>query len=128
MAAKPQFTNVPNLGQAALSVANANRDGTGTLVDLFTAGASGSRVDKIVIKATGNTTVGMVRIYLKPAAGSAKLMTEVPVPIVNVAANIPGFETVVDLLGGIPLPAGAKLQAAPHNAEAFVLHAIGGDF
>lgn len=128
MAVKPQFTSTPNVGQGALSVANTNRDGTGALVDVFTAGAAGSRVDKIVVKATGSTTAGMVRIFVKLGAGTARLLTEVPVSAITPAANLPGFETVVDLLGGIPLPSGAKLQAATHNAEAFVLTACGGDF
>lgn len=128
MAVKPQFTSTPNVGIAALSVANTNKDGTGTLVDLFTAGAAGSRVDKLVVKATGNTTSGMVRIFVKLGAATARLLTEIPVNAITPSANLPGFETIVDTLGGLPLPTGAKLQAATHNAEAFVVTAFGGDF
>lgn len=124
----PVFALAPNVGQAVLSVANANRDGTGTLVDLFTAGANGSRVDKVVHKATAATTAGVIRIYLKLASGTARLLTEVPVLAATPSASSAAWEQVTDFLGGLVLPTGAKLQAAPNNAEGFVVTAFGGDF
>lgn len=128
MAGKPQFAATPNVGVAALSAANTNRDGSGALVDLFTAGAAGSRVDKVVVKATQTTAAGMIRLFLKPGAAAAQLLTEVPVNPIVPSASLPAFETVLDLLGGITIPSGSKLQAATHNAETFVVTAFGGDF
>lgn len=128
MATDPQFTVTPNVGQAALTAANPNRDGTGALVLGFTAGANGGRIDKIVVKATVSTTAGMVRAFLKNGAGVAMLVTEVPIDLVTVSATVPGFEVVTDLLGGLPVPAGWTLQLSTHNAEAINVTTFGGDF
>jgi hypothetical protein len=127
MSSSPQFTTTPKVGIGALSVANTNRDGTGTIATIFSAGASGSRVDKAVIKATGTTTAGMVRLFVHNGT-SASLLTEIPVSAITVGANTPGFETVVDFLGGLVLPTGYSLRASTHNAEAFNVTAFGGDF
>ncbi|MFY8165200.1 MAG: hypothetical protein ACOVJ8_01330 [Sediminibacterium sp.] len=41
----PIFVLTPNTSTATIDAANTARDGSGTLVTAFTAGASGSRVD-----------------------------------------------------------------------------------
>ena len=57
---------------AQLSVANANRDGTGTLVPLMFGGPSGSRIDRMQFEASGVTTAGMIRLFkTKGFAGGA---------------------------------------------------------
>ena len=48
----------------ALSVANTNRDGTGTIVNCFTPGASGSIIDSVEGRFEVTSTAGMVRIFL----------------------------------------------------------------
>lgn len=50
-------------GLAQLSLANTNRDGTGTLVSLVVAGQLGTRVDRVQFQATGTTTAGMLRLF-----------------------------------------------------------------
>ena len=127
MSSTPQFTGTPKVGIGALSVANTNRDGTGTIATVFSAGASGSRIDKAVVKATQTTTAGMVRLFLHDGA-TAKLLTEIPVSAITVGANVPGFETVVDFLGGLVIPTDYSLRASTNNAETFNVTAFGGDF
>jgi hypothetical protein len=47
MAISPSFANVPRIGLAQVSVANANRDGTtGTYVDVITGGANGTKISE----------------------------------------------------------------------------------
>jgi hypothetical protein len=48
----------------SISTANTNRDGTGTLGVVYTAGPSGARIDKINTQASATTTAGMVRYYI----------------------------------------------------------------
>lgn len=134
MAASPNFSATPRVAIGALSAANTNRDGTGTLVTVFTAGASGSRVDSIVIQATATTTAGMVRLYLHDGT-DARLYDEVPVIAVTPGASAPAWSVALGnnaplSTGRYPLmlPTGFSLRAAPHNAEAFLVHAMGGDF
>lgn len=127
---KPIFAGTPKVGVASLAVANPSRDGTGAIVDLFTAGAEGARVDKIVIRALAATTAGAVRHFYKPAGGGAtwSLLDETTVAARAPSAGTPAFGAVIDLIGGLVLPAGAKLGMSTHNAEAFVVTAFGGDF
>lgn len=125
MATAAAFAATPRFNQGLVSVANPGRDGTGTVVDILTSGASGSRVDSLNIKAITTTTAGMVRIYIYDGA-NARLFKEVLVSAITVSATVAGFETTVAL--GIVLPATHKIQASTEKAESFVVAAIGGDF
>lgn len=60
----PIFLLTPNNGIASVSTANTARDGTGTIATIFTAGANGSRVEEIVVKATGDPADSVVTVFL----------------------------------------------------------------
>lgn len=64
MTTSAQYAATAKVGVAAISTANTNRDGTGTLGVVLTAGNSGARIDKINTQASGTTTAGVVRYYL----------------------------------------------------------------
>lgn len=127
MSATPQFTAVPRIGAGLISAANANRDGTGTVVNIFTAGANGSRVDRIRVKAIVTTTLGMVRAFVHDGA-NFRLITEIPVAAITVSASVAGFEFLYPFSGGFPLPTGYSLRFSTHNAESFHITCEGGDF
>ena len=86
MAASPAFAATPKIGAVTVSTANTNRDGTGTIATVFTAGSSGSKIEEVVMKATSDPADSTVVLYLydgatyyafdewdigNPAAGSA---------------------------------------------------------
>lgn len=126
MATSPQYAAIPKIGATAISTANTARDGSGTIGTVFSAGASGSRVERVVIKATASTTAGIVRIFLHDGS-SARLISEVPVQAITVSANVPSFETEVIFEDGMVLPTGYSLRASTHNAENFNVVALGAD-
>ena len=64
MSSSPQFAATPAIGVASVSTANTNRDGTGTIATVLTAGSEGSRVDEIVVQATGDPADSIVTIFL----------------------------------------------------------------
>lgn len=64
MAASPTYASTPRLGVAAVSTANTNRDGTGTIVDVLTGVAAGTRVERIVLKATGDPADSIVTVFI----------------------------------------------------------------
>lgn len=91
MANAPAFAVTPRIGVAAVSVTNTNRDGTGTIETILTGAASGTRINEIVIKATGDPADSIITLFLhngttaflideidigNPAAGSATLPTQ----------------------------------------------------
>lgn len=64
MASSPAFIATAKIGAGSVSTANTNRDGTGTIATIFTAGASGSKINEIVLKATGDPADSIVNIFI----------------------------------------------------------------
>lgn len=132
MAATPSYAASPKVGLGQVTVANPNRDGTGTLATIFTAGTNGSRVDSLALKATVTTTAGAVRLFLHDGT-SARLLTEVPVLAVTPSATIPAWEAQLSTNSmsqvlPIILPTGYSLRASTEKAEAINVIAVGGNF
>ena len=127
MAASASFASVPRSEVAAISAANTNRDGTGTIVSAFTTGASGSRIERIEIKATGTTTAGMVRAFKKEGAGAWMLWREYVVSAITPGAAVATFRVLDDEIGEI-LETNFQIGFSTHNAETFNCHVSGGDF
>lgn len=69
----PIFVQTPKIGKAAIAAANTARDGSGTIVTAFTAGANGAYVKKIVFRssqATASANSAMVvRVWISTDAG-----------------------------------------------------------
>ena len=132
MSTSAQYASTPKCGVGQVSVANTNRDGTGTIVTVFSAGANGSRIDAIDLKAVGTTTAGMIRLFIHDGA-NARLLTEVPVIAITPSGTLPSWETQLNtntMTQVLPLvlPTGYSLRAATNNAETFNVIALGGDF
>ncbi len=132
MSTSPQYASTPRCGIGQASVANTNLDGTGTLATILTAGASGSRIDAINLKAVATTTAGMIRLFIHDGT-NARLLTELPVLALTPSATLPSWEaqlTTNNMSQVLPviLPTGYSLRASTHNTETFNVIAIGGDF
>lgn len=129
MASTPNFSATPRTAVGQVSVANANRDGTGTVVTIFTAGASGSRVDAVTVEAIVTTTAGMVRLFLHDGT-NARLFDEIAVSAVTPSGTVAAFrqQNVYSLVQPIMLPNGWSVRAATNNAETFNVFVHGGDF
>lgn len=132
MSTAANYAATPNLGIAAISTANTNRDGTGTIGTVLTAGASGSRVDAVMLKATGTTTAGMIRLFVHNGT-TAYLLNEIPVLANTPSSTAPAWEvqmnaSTMSQLFPIILPTGFSLRASTNNAETFNVLAVGGDF
>lgn len=127
MAVQPQYAATPRAALGQVSTANTARDGTGTIATVFTAGASGSRIDDIAITATGTTTAGMVRLFLHDGT-NARMLQEVSVGAVTPSATVQAWTQQLLNLALI-LPSGWSLRASTHNAETFnVTVTRAGDF
>ena len=111
----------------ALSAANTGRDGTGTLVTVLTAGASGSRLDDIYIVATATVTAGVVRLFLHDGT-NARLLSEILVTATTPSTTVATWSAAL-LNQGIVIPTGWSLRATTNNAETFnVIVTRAGDF
>lgn len=126
MASAPSFTSAPRIGMGQVSAANTNRDGTGTLVDILTGVAAGTKVLEVTVRATVTTTAGMVRLYLYDGSNT-RLFDEIAVAAITPSASLAAF-TYTRRYDNLVLPTGSwVLKASTHNAEAMNVIALGGD-
>lgn len=123
MAEETQFT--ANTGMVSISTANTNLDGNGTLGTVLTGKANGTQIKSIAIKATGNTTRGMVRLFVYDGTNN-RLLKEIEIDPITKSANNPAFEHHEDL--NFNLKNGYILKASTHRAEAFNVIAEGMDY
>ena len=124
----PIFTVAPRLSQVQISTANVNTNGSGTLGTGYIAGNYGSTVENIHIKATGTTTVGMVRLYLNDGSNT-RLWHEVPVTAITQASGTQTF--YADFCPPntlLALPSGWSIFCSTEKAEAFNVYCYGGDY
>lgn len=129
MALNPNFSQQPKLGVGLVSTANTNRDGTGILAIIFTAGAIGSKLERARVMALSTTTAGMVRLFLHDGV-NAHLFDEIAVPAVVPSGTVQAFKGDIDWSTSdkaLWLPAGWSLRASTHNAESFKVIAVAGD-
>lgn len=127
MATAPIFTDTPRQEVQAISTANTARDGSGTIATVFTAGSSGSRLERARVTATAAVTAGVVRLFLHDGT-NARLLKEVMVTATTPSTSVETFTATVTWTGGLMLPNGWSLRASTHNAEGFNIFAEGGDF
>lgn len=123
-----QFVSTPKNGVAQVSVANTNRNGTGDLQTVFTAGGGGSRIDELVITAQASTTDGMLRLFISDGTNN-RLIQEIPVVASTPSSTIPAWRTEVTFNQGLVLQAGWMLKASTEKAEVFsIIPTLAGDF
>ena len=127
MSTQAQYASTARTAIAQATAANTNRDGTGTIATVFTAGASGSRIDDVTITAVGTTTAGVVRLFLHDGT-NARLLREVAVSAITPSGTVAAFTASLTNLA-LVLQSGWSLRASTHNAETFnVCVTRAGDF
>jgi hypothetical protein len=130
MATNPSFIATPRIGVGSVSVANTARDGTGTLVDVITGAASGTRILEVVLKATDDPADCTLTLFLNDGT-TAHIFDEIDL------GNPPPGSTTVNsyrstvTYSNLVLPSASwKLQAAitvaPTGGTVKVI-ALGGD-
>lgn len=127
MAIAPIFATTPNTQASQVSTPNLLRDGTGVLVTVFTAGATGSIIEKIIVRSASNTTAGMIRFFYNDGVNS-RLIQEVPVTAITVSGTVEAFSAVVTNLEELVLVTGHSIQASTNNAEITNILVHGTDF
>lgn len=129
MASTPAYAATPRVDIAAISSANTNRDGTGSITTLATAVAAGTKWTSITVNATSTTTAGMVRIFISVNSGSTwRLYDEIPVVAVTPSASAPAFRIKRNYEDLALYGTTQSIGITTHNAESFHVTAHGADF
>ena len=127
--ATPIFSQAVRAAAVLISTANTNRDGSGTIGTIFSAGTNGSAVDHIDITAIGTTTAGVIRLYIHNNV-AAFLWKEILVTAITPSTSVAVWSYSVDCSqrsSVLYLPANYSLRASTHNAESFNVAALGSD-
>lgn len=143
MSTQPAYASTPiGFGPVNSATANTNRDGTGTINQLAVGkGMAGTRIERVLAKATVTTTAGMIRIFKKGrgltynadgtiaayGAPTWRLIAEIAVSAITVSASVAAWSGEWAPGGGYHLAEGEQLGWAPHNAESFNCEALGGN-
>lgn len=130
MATDPSFAATPRAAVAAVSTANTARDGTGTMATVFTAGAGGSKVEEITVKATGDPADSVVTVFLHNGA-TAFLFDEFDLGDPAAASTTIAGYTMTRTYPNLLLPSGWSIRAAitvALTAGVINVFAFGGDF
>lgn len=127
MATSPTFYTTVTTSQVQISTANTNRDGTGAMGTVIQGVAAGTLIRKITIKAVGNTTAGMIRIFVSYDNGVTKrLIKEIAVTAITPSGTTAAFEATWTPERDLFLPdATSYVYASTHNNEQFNVFAEG---
>lgn len=124
---QPIFTITPKIGIAQVSEANANRDGTGTVITVITGATYGTRLNRIEIQATGITTAGMLRLFISNGTNT-RLWKETVVSAITPSAAVAAFSASIVPSEPLILPSGYSLIASTEKAETFNIIVHAGDY
>lgn len=111
MALNPQFTTTPRATTSRIAAVNVARDGSGTLVTSFTAGASGSRLDFITFTSAQLTpaasSLRICRVFLSDTSGlNPRLISEVSLPAVTASNTAIGATATITFTNGLVIGSG----------------------
>jgi len=111
---QPPFTQIPNVQLAAITAANTARDGSGSVVTVFTAGSDGSFVKRVTFTPAQATAAAVgakvFNLFISGDAGATWfLYRESAVATSTPSTTAVAIPTVVTFFDGLVLEAGMLL-------------------
>lgn len=132
----PMFTGTPDIqwGATALATANTAKDGTGTVLTVFTADATnGGYVHKLVARAAGTNIATVLRVFINNGSSNATpanniLLAELTLSATTLSevASLAPYEIPLNFA----LPAGYKINCTVGTtvAAGYYISVIGGKY
>lgn len=129
----PIFSKAGKINWGDISAANTAKDGTGTVVPIFTAGADGSLLKKVSVNAKGTNVATVLRLWVNNGSTNATAANNTLLGSYTIAATTlseVAALAILDITLDIALPAGYVINATIGTAVAAGLHVvgIGGDY
>lgn len=132
MAAVENFAAVPRLGTVEITTTNTTISGnSGDFYEVFAAGAKGSLVDEISVKATTTTAAGVIRCFLNDGTNRF-LYAELLVTVVSPSTTAAAWGGVINLRdeqdNPLRLPEGWSIDVTSTVDDAMHCTCKGADF
>jgi hypothetical protein len=133
MAASAQYASTPKIGSALLTTADTSLTAPSTVGTVFTAGASGSRIDYIDVQGVATTVASIVNLFIYDGTNYF-LYTQIPVQAITSSTTALAFNTSISSNSHpnvlpINLPTGHSLRATTSITQTGVrVIALGGDY
>ena len=128
MASTPAYAATPKIGIAQITTADTSRTAPTNAGTVWSAGASGGRIDVVHIVAIASTTAGsMVRLFIHDGT-NFRLLKEVPMLTLTASATQAVASTSVTFDGGLAMQTGYSLRATTDNGDDYNVIAQGADF
>lgn len=111
---KPIYSSAPIVNWGTVATANTAKDGTGTVVTVFTADATnGGRIEKLKVRAAGTNVATALRVFINNGStnatpGNNTLYTEATIAATTLSEVAALADTEIAL--GLALPAGYKIN------------------
>ena len=83
----PIFPLTPNVSWGNVATANTAKDGTGTVVTVFTAGANGSNLDQIKVRSLGTNVATVLRFFVNNGSANSSAANNSLIHEVTIAAT-----------------------------------------
>lgn len=117
----------------SLKTANTAKDGTGTVLTVFTAGTDGSYVQEIRARAAGTNVASVLRVFLNNGGSNATLannvmIAELPLPATTITEVAAQADYTISIQRAIP--AGYKLNVTLGTtvAAGYFVSCFGGNY
>lgn len=125
----PIYSRAASVSWGTIATANTAKDGTGTVVTVWTAGSeNGGRIEKVKVRSLGSNVATVLRLFINNGSTNATATNNVlydevtcPATTLSEVAEQPDIEVTLNL----PLPAGYKINATIGTTVAAGLHLTG---
>ena len=133
MSTSAQYASTPKIGSALLTTADTSLTAPTTVGTVFTAGASGSRIDYIDIQGVATTVASNINLFIFDGTNYF-LYTQVPVIAITSSTTAVAFSATLSTNSNsnilpINLPTGYSLRATTSVTQTGIrVTASGGDY
>lgn len=126
MATAPAYASVPNLAGQLLTAAEASYTAPTTTLAVLTAGASGTRLNRVVVKGVATTVAGKVLLFLFDGT-TYHLFDEIDITAITLSTTVDSFR-LERAYTDVVIKTGWSLRAGLSVAQTGVkVIAFGGD-
>lgn len=131
----PIFTEAPTAqwGTTVLTAANTAKDGTGTVLTVFTAGSDGSYVQRVRFRAAGTNVATVARIFINNGSTNATpanniLFDEVTLTATTLSevAALSNYEVAINV--GLPASYVINVTIGTAVSAGYYVSAVGGHY